>query len=284
MIIDNLQNYIELMRLNKPIGTLLLLWPTMVAVLLANHGYPSAGIVFIFLWGVFIVRAAGCVVNDIIDRDLDKRVARTKNRPITSGKVSVKAAGVLVGILLLLALILVLFLNRATFLMACCAVVMTAVYPFFKRFTYFPQVWLGIVFNWGVLMAFTAVNGRIPMAGYLLYIASVLLTIAYDTLYGITDQADDLKIGIKSTAILFGKYDYKIIGFLQAIAIVLLLTTGLILQLNFWYYLGLLSMMVLFFYQHLLIKDRQPERCFQAFMNNNYSWLVIFIGVLLSYL
>ena len=283
-MLNKLQTYTELLRLNKPIGTLLLLWPTLIAVVLANHGYPSAGMVFIFLCGVFLTRSAGCILNDMVDRDLDAHVARTKDRPIASGRITVKKALLVCAALLLIALLLVLFLNRTTIIMACVALAMAAVYPFFKRFTYFPQLWLGIAFNWGILMAFTAVNNTVPVIGYLLYVAAFLLTVAYDTMYGMADKMDDLLIGIKSTAILFGSKDRLIIGILQGIAIVLLLIIGITMQLRFWYYFGLLGMGALFLYQQLLIKNRNPQNCFAAFLNNNYSWLLVFIGVTLSFL
>jgi len=283
-VVNKCKAYAELVRLDKPIGTLLLLWPTLTAVVLAYRGKPPAIVVFVFIVGVLLSRAAGCILNDIADRKLDRHVVRTQSRPITSGRVSVFEALVLCAILLLMAFLLVLLLNVATIIMACVAVVLAAIYPLMKRLTNLPQLWLGVAFNWGVLMAYTSTGLGVPFSGALFFLAIILQTVAYDTMYAMSDREDDVKIGVKSTAILFGSKDRVIVGFLQLAAIVLWVIAGLVANMSFWYYVGLLAAVLFGVYQQILIKDRDPEQCFQAFLNNNIGLMMIFIGVVLSFL
>jgi 4-hydroxybenzoate polyprenyltransferase len=279
-----LDNLGKLARLDKPIGSLLLLWPTLIALVLAGGGHPHAGNVFIFVCGVFLVRSAGCVFNDVADRHIDKHIERTRDRPITSGKVSVKSALWLCVFLLFLAFILVLFTNEKTIFLAFIAVILAAIYPFLKRMTFFPQCWLGLVFNGGVIMAFSAERNAIPGIAWVLYASAVASTIAYDTMYGMVDRQDDLKIGVKSTAILFGHYDRLMIALCQVVSWCLLWVVGVYFQLNFWYYLGLFAAVFFIFYQQALIWTREPACCFRAFINNHYLWAVVFFALVLAFL
>ncbi len=282
-MLNSINYFLQLIRWDKPIGSLLLLWPTLAAVWLAGQGRPHALILFIFILGTFVMRAAGCIINDYADRHWDGKVARTQHRPLVTGKISVKQALSFCGLLLLVALILVLQLNLFTILMAVVGVVLAAIYPFLKRFTNFPQLGLGVAWNWGILMAFTAEQNAIPTVAVLFYVAGLLITIAYDTMYGMVDREDDVKIGIKSTAILFGRYDRLIIAILHLMALVLLFLVGRLLSLNVWYNLGLVFWLGFIIYQHYLIKDREPRQCFKAFLNNNLSCLMVFVGVVLAY-
>ncbi|MCL4112763.1 UNVERIFIED_CONTAM: hypothetical protein GTU68_021781 [Idotea baltica] len=230
------------------------------------------------------MRSAGCAINDYADRDLDKHVARTKNRPLTSGKISSKEALGVFGAFLLLSFILVIQLNLNTILFSLVAVVIAATYPFMKRFHYFPQVHLGAAFAWGIPMAFIAVSNNFPpLEAWLLFIASLLLTTAYDTQYGMVDIEDDLKEGMKSTAILFGKYDNIINGSLQLLTLILLTIVGILTDRGFFFYLGIMCSSALIYYQQTLTKDREPAKCLQAFLNNNYFGMVIFIGLAIDY-
>lgn len=277
-----LNSFSKLIRWDKPIGTLLLLWPTLTALWLASNGQPHALILFVFICGVFLMRAAGCIINDIADRKIDRQIIRTKDRPLTTNEISIKSAFIFLFILLLIAFLLVLQLNRFTIIMAFIGLITTAIYPFLKRFTNLPQLGLGIAFNWGILMAFTAEQNFIPLVGFVFYLSGLLITIAYDTMYAMVDREDDLKARIKSTAILFAENDRLIIASLQTTAFFLLLIVGLLLKLNAWYYAGLTAWIVLIIYQHFLIKDRKPELCFKAFLNNHWSWFMIFFGVVLA--
>jgi 4-hydroxybenzoate polyprenyltransferase len=273
-----------LIRLDKPVGSFLLLWPALTALLCAFVGRPPALVVFVFICGVFVSRSAGCILNDIADRKLDKHVERTRNRPITSGRVSVIEALSLCALLLLIDLGLVLLLNKWCLVIAVVAVLMMAVYPFLKRVTHLPQVWLGLVFNLGVLMAYAAAGKSLGLSAWLLYFATVLFTVAYDTYYGMSDRQDDLRVGIKSTAILFGVYDRLVIALLQLVAFVLLVLLGALLARNIWFFFGLLLALGFAAYQQALTSGRESAGCFRAFLNNNYLLASIFLGVLLSYL
>ncbi|MBF0265269.1 MAG: 4-hydroxybenzoate octaprenyltransferase [Gammaproteobacteria bacterium] len=281
---ENISYYSQLMRLDKPIGTLLLLWPTLWGLWISSKGIPSLIILIIFCLGVFLMRSAGCVINDYADRELDKHVNRTKNRPLTSGKVTEKEALALFLSLSITSFILVLFLNQLTIFLSIIALFLAALYPFMKRYTYYPQLFLGLAFSWSIPMSFAANNADISIITWILYIATILWIIAYDTQYAMVDREDDLKIGIKSTAIAFGTYDKLLVFLLHLLSLMLLAITGLLLDLKISFYIGLLSAFIISLYQQWLIKDRVKEQCFKAFLNNNWFGLVIFIGLFLNYL
>ena len=280
-----LLSYAELIRLNRPIGIYLLLWPTLWALFIAGEGQPNPTIVTIFILGVILIRSAGCAINDYADRNIDGYVARTKHRPIISGKVTEREALIIFIVLCLIAFSLtVIFLNQLTILLSIVAVLLATVYPFTKRMHYLPQVHLGIAFAWAVPMAFTAQTGFMPPAyGWLIFTATVIWTTAYDTIYGMIDRDDDIKIGVKSTAILFGEADSLIIGILQAFTILCLIAVGIQTNLNIGFYIGLLIAACLFIYQQKLIHSRNPDQYLKAFLNNNIVGLIIFIGILSSY-
>jgi 4-hydroxybenzoate polyprenyltransferase len=281
---ERLRRYALLVRLHRPIGILLLLWPTMWALWLAGEGQPPWGIVLVFMVGVAIMRSAGCAINDYADRDFDGCVTRTRTRPIAMGLVTPgEAIGVFVALSLLAACLLV-FLNWPTRFMSLVALLLAAVYPFMKRFTHLPQVMLGAAFGWAVPMSFMALNGSIPLMAWLLFVATVIWALIYDTQYAMVDREDDLKIGIKSSAILFGRYDNLIVGLLQVVMLLLLFLVGMMAERGLFYQLGLLAGGGLFLYQQWLTRQRQPKACFDAFLNNNLFGLVIFIGLLLDYL
>lgn len=281
---ERLIQYGYLMRLDKPIGILLLLWPTLWAIWLASKGYPPLNIVFIFIAGVMLMRSAGCIVNDIADRHIDRHVKRTANRPLAANKISLLEAFMLASILLLIAFCLVLLCNAFTIMLAFIGALLTLIYPLLKRYTHLPQLGLGIAFAWGVPMAFAAINNKVPLSAILLFFTAMLWPLIYDTLYAMVDRSDDLKIGVKSTAILFGEYDKFILGLLQALFFLSLLATGLAFKLKIYYYFSLLAAAGFMIYQQYLIKDRDPEKCFIAFLNNNWLGLVIFFGIATSYL
>ncbi len=283
-LLAKLKQYLLLMRADKPIGSFLLLWPTLWALWLAGEGQPSASIVLIFIAGVFVMRSAGCVINDFADRHIDPEVARTRNRPIAAGLVRPREALILFVVLCGIALLLVLQLNILTIKLSVVAVILAASYPFVKRFTNLPQVYLGITFGWSIPMAFAAQSGQLPAAVWILFTANICWTVAYDTMYAMVDREDDLKIGVLSTAILFGENDRLIIGLLQLITLALLIWIGLIFELGSFYYTGLLLASFFFLYQQWLISDRDPARCLQAFLNNNWFGAVVFVGVALDYL
>ncbi len=271
-----------LMRVDKPIGILLLLWPTLWALWLATDGMPQAWMVIVFTLGVFLTRSAGCVINDFADRNLDGQVARTVSRPLASGKVTEKETLILFLVLSLLAFFLVLALNTLSLFLSVIAIIIATAYPFMKRITYFPQVVLGAAFSMAIPMAFAATNNEIPKSAWLLYVANLLWVLAYDTFYGMVDKRDDLKVGIKSTAILFGEADLQIIGIVQGFFIFGMLLVGQSFELNFWYYIGLITASGLIAWQIYSCRNRQPERCFNAFLNNNWVGLSIFCGILLA--
>ncbi|MEJ2395080.1 MAG: 4-hydroxybenzoate octaprenyltransferase, partial [Candidatus Thiodiazotropha sp.] len=266
---ERLRRYALLTRLNRPIGILLLLWPTMWALWLAGEGQPPWAIVLVFITGVALMRSAGCAINDYADRNFDGAVARTRTRPIAMGLVSPREAIGVFVVLSLLSATLLLFLNWPTRLMSLVALVLAAVYPFMKRFTHLPQVVLGAAFGWAVPMAFMAINETITPIAWLLFISAIIWALIYDTQYAMVDREDDLKIGVKSTAILFGRYDNLIIGLLQLLMLALLVQVGVMAGLGWVYYLGLLVGAALFVYQQWLTRERQPKACFDAFLNNN---------------
>lgn len=276
------QAYSRLMRIDKPIGTLLLLWPTLWALWLSDMGVPPFRVLVVFVLGVFVMRAAGCVINDFADRKVDGFVKRTAGRPLPSGAVSEKEAKILFVLLGLLAFGLVLTMNLMTILLSLGGLALAWSYPFMKRYTHLPQVVLGAAFGWAIPMAWAAVSKSLPLECWLVFLANICWTVAYDTQYAMVDRDDDIKIGVKSTAILFGRYDKLIIGLLQLATLGLLALVGSLMQLNALFYWSLLGAAVLFVYQQKLIVHRERDACFQGFLNNNYVGLVIFIGVVLN--
>ncbi|MDK2375429.1 4-hydroxybenzoate octaprenyltransferase [Serratia sp. T13T92] len=277
------QAYCHLMRIDKPIGTLLLLWPTLWALWLAGGGVPSPSVLLVFVLGVFLMRAAGCVVNDYADRAFDGHVKRTAGRPMPSGRVSEKEAKILFVSLVLVSFALVLTLNAMTIWLSLAALALAWVYPFMKRVTNLPQVVLGAAFGWSIPMAYAAVSESLPLSCWLLFLANICWTVAYDTLYAMVDRDDDLKIGIKSTAVLFGRHDKLIVGLLQFATLLLMLWVGYLMQLGGAFYWSLLLAGALFIHQQKQVASRDRDACFRAFLNNNYVGLVLFIGIALSY-
>lgn len=282
-IAATLGDYGRLMRLDRPIGTFLLLWPALWALWLASAGQPNPHVFVVFVLGVFLMRSAGCVINDYADRAIDPHVRRTRERPIAQGKVAPAEALVLFVSLALIALGLVLTLDRKTQQLALVGAVLTVTYPFFKRFFPIPQMYLGIAFAWSVPMAYVAQAGEISRIGWLLFMAAVVWTTAYDTMYAMVDREDDLKIGVRSSAVLFGDADRFIIGIMQLMTLLALWLVGRELTLDGWYLGGLAAAACFAFYQQWLIRDRVPEKCFRAFLNNNYFGMAVFIGILLEY-
>ena len=276
------QAYSRLMRIDKPIGTLLLLWPTLWALWLSGMSVPPLSVLVVFVLGVFVMRAAGCVINDFADRKVDGFVKRTAGRPLPSGAVSEKEAKILFVLLGLLAFALVLTMNLMTILLSLGGLALAWCYPFMKRYTHLPQVVLGAAFGWAIPMAWAAVSESLPLECWLVFLANICWTVAYDTQYAMVDRDDDIKIGVKSTAILFGRYDKLIIGLLQLATLALLTLAGTLMQLNALFYWSLLGAAALFIYQQKLIVQRERDACFQGFLNNNYVGLVIFVGVLLN--
>jgi 4-hydroxybenzoate polyprenyltransferase len=275
---------LQLIRFDKPIGTLLLLWPALWALWLAAQGVPNYTLFAIFLAGAFLTRSAGCIINDIADRNLDGAVARTKARPLVTGAVTVREAITLFAVLMLAAFILVLLTNRLTVILSVVAVILVASYPFMKRYMQLPQLVLGAAFSWSIPMAFAAQSGALPPALWLAYLGNLLWTMAYDTEYAMVDRGDDLKIGIKSTAILFGPYDRLMIAVLQASSLISLYLAGQAFGLGFYYNASLVVSAALFSYQQYLIRQRKPDDCFKAFLHNNWVGMTIFAGVVLNYL
>ena len=276
-------DFIQLTRMDKPIGIYLLLWPTLWALWVAAKGVPSLSNLLIFVFGVILTRAGGCVINDFADRKVDGHVKRTEQRPMASGKISSKEALVFFALLMGLSFLLVLCTNAPTIWLSFGALALAATYPFMKRYTYYPQVVLGAAFSWGIPMAFTAETGSLPAAAWLLYIANLLWTVGYDTYYAMTDREDDLKIGVKSTAILFGDADRVIILTLQGLALVCLLLAGSHFELGGWFHLGLLAAAACFVWEFWYTRNRDPQRCFKAFLHNHWAGLAIFIGIVLNY-
>lgn len=281
---ERLVNYAVLMRLNKPIGIYLLLWPTLWALMIAGEGSPDKKVLLIFIAGVVLMRSAGCVINDYFDRDFDRHVSRTSNRPLTSGRVTTQEAKLLFAALCLVALLLVLQLNRLTIMLSVVGVLLAMVYPYMKRVTHLPQVVLGAAFGWAVPMAFAAQTGTVPQIAWLMFTTTVLWTTAYDTMYAMVDRQDDIALGLKSTAILFGDADRAVIGGLQLTVLACLVMIGLQAELGLYYYGGVLFAAGLAAWQQRLIRNRNRDGCFKAFLNNHWFGLVIFLGILLDYM
>ncbi len=281
--INKLVFFWRLARFDRPIGIFILLWPALWALWIASQGSPDPLVFFVISSGVVVMRAAGCVINDYADRHFDPFVERTKQRPIAAGKISPKEALVFFAILCGIAFALVLLLNKLTILLSFGGAFLAASYPFMKRFTPLPQAYLGIAFGWAVPMAFAAQLGSIPVIAWLIFVATVLWALIYDTMYAMVDVEDDLKIGVKSTAILFADYDRVIIGVLQMIVLGLLAIVGVWAKLSWPYYFGLLAGMALFVYQQSLIFNREKASCFKAFLNNNWFGAAVFAGIFASY-
>ncbi len=279
-----IKDYIQLTRLDKPIGTLLLLWPTLWALWIAAQGFPKLDVLLVFTLGVVLMRSAGCVINDFADRRVDGYVKRTADRPLAAGRISAKAALIFFFSLTLLSFLLVLTMNKLTIMLSFVAVALAACYPFMKRYTHLPQVVLGMAFGWAIPMGFAAQLGSVPSYAWLLFFANILWTVAYDTLYAMVDRDDDLKIGIKSTAILFAEKDKLIVALLQLSSLLCLALLGWILNLGAVYFVGLLIVAGLFVHQQKLIVDRDRDACFSAFLQNNYVGMVVFASLFLSYL
>lgn len=277
---DQWNAYWRLMRFDKPIGILLLLWPTWWALLLAGRGLPSFRNVLVFTCGVVLMRAAGCVMNDIADRDFDPHVERTRQRPLASGEISLKQALGMFLVLMVLAFLLVLLTNELTIKLAFVGAVLASTYPFFKRFTHLPQVVLGIAFGWGIPMAFAAENALVPMLAWVLLVINTVWSVIYDTLYAMVDRDDDLAVGIKSTAILFGKFDILITGVLMLVMVILLVAVGAWFELSWPWFAASLVTVLLFGRQLASIRSRDRNACFKAFLNNNWVGFALFLGVL----
>ena len=274
--------YARLMRLDKPIGTYLLLWPTLWALWLATQGAPSLFHLVIFSLGVFLMRSAGCVINDYADRDFDGKVKRTQARPLATKAISDKEALILFAALSFSAFCLVLTLNALTIYLSFGALAIAICYPFMKRYTYFPQVVLGAAFAWSIPMGFAATTHQVPSDAWLLYLCTLLWVLAYDTFYGMVDRKDDIKVGIKSTAILFGEADLAITGFIQSLFMFGMLLVGSRFELGAYYYISWVIAAALIGYQFWLARKRKPEQCFKAFLNNNYVGMVLFLGMVLD--
>lgn len=276
--------YFELMRLNKPVGIYLLLWPTLWALWIAAKGLPDFSVLMIFTLGVIFMRSAGCVINDYADRKVDGHVERTQSRPLIIGTVTNKQALILFALLLSASFILVLFTNPLTIQLSFAGAALAAIYPFMKRHTHLPQVFLGAAFSWAIPMAFAAQANELPKYIWLIYIANLSWTVAYDTMYAMVDREDDLKIGVKSTAILFADADKVMIAILQTIAILSLFFLGSELDLNGFYYLGLLIAIGLMGYQHWLIRARDKAGCFAGFINSHWVGVAVWLGLVLAYI
>ncbi|GHH54716.1 4-hydroxybenzoate octaprenyltransferase [[Pseudomonas] boreopolis] len=276
---DRLGLYWKLVRGDRPIGSLLLLWPTWWALWLASGGVPSLWTLFVFTAGVWLTRSAGCVINDYADRWLDPHVERTRQRPLATGAVSGREALVVFAVLMLVAFALVLTLNRLTVLLSVVGLFLAATYPYLKRYTYLPQVYLGMAFGWGIPMAFAAVQGEVPVVGWLLYLANILWSTAYDTWYAMVDRDDDIKMGSKSTAILFGDLDLVAQGVLYALTFAAVALVGQRMQLNLYFWIGLLVAIALVAYEFVIARRRERGPCFRAFLHNNWVGAALFAGI-----
>jgi 4-hydroxybenzoate polyprenyltransferase len=280
---ERLELYEKLMRLDKPIGILLLIWPTLWGLWFASNGHPVWMIVWIFVLGTVLMRSAGCVVNDYADRDFDPYVARTKDRPLAAGRISGKEALLLAAFLALLAFLLILPLNTLVLVLSVPALLLAVSYPYTKRFFAIPQAYLGIAFGFGIPMAYAALQGEVPVQAWLLLLANIFWSIAYDTEYAMVDRADDLKIGIKTSAITFGRYDVVAIMVCYGAALGLLALVGWQYQRGLAYYLGLVVAAGIAIYHYGLIRSREPSQCFRAFLHNHWLGLAVFIGLVLDY-
>ncbi|MFV1873793.1 MAG: 4-hydroxybenzoate octaprenyltransferase [Oleiphilus sp.] len=280
---EKLRAYLQLARLDKPIGIYLVLWPTLWSLWLAAEGLPSTDVLIVFVLGVVLMRSAGCVINDFADRKIDGAVKRTKERPLIKGTISPKQALIFFALLCLAAFLLVLTMNTLTIYLSFGGVFLAALYPFMKRYTHLPQIFLGAAFAWAVPMAFAAQTDSLPSIVWLIYLATLVWTVAYDTMYAMVDRDDDLKIGVKSTAILFGQADRAIIAALQVLVVLTFCIIGQQAKLGEYYFLGVVAVSVLFVYQQHLIRHRDRDACFQAFLNNNWVGLILFCALVLDF-
>ncbi len=280
---ERLVQYALLARMHQPIGSLLLLWPTLWALWIAAAGEPDPAVVLVFVAGVFVMRSAGCVMNDFADRRIDPHVHRTRNRPIASGRVSPREALVVFAALCLVGLALVLTLNRLALLYSFAAVALAATYPFMKRWTYLPQVYLGVAFGWGIPMAFAALANEVPLLAWLLLTGVVAWAVAYDTMYAMVDREDDVRVGVKSSAILFGDADRFFVGVSQVAVLAVLVLAGRQAGLGAFYTIATATGGALFLYQQYLIRNREPAACFEAFLNNNWVGAIVFAGIVADY-
>lgn len=283
-VADRIKTYAQLMRLDKPIGILLLLWPMLWGLWFAAQGLPDGRILVIFVLGTVLMRSAGCVINDFADRKIDPHVERTKNRPMAAGRVGSKEALLLAAGLSLIAFLLILPLNQLTILLSVPALFLAASYPFTKRFFAMPQAYLGIAFSFGIPMAFAAQTGSLPPLLWILMLANLFWVIAYDTAYAIVDKPDDLKIGIKTSAITFGRFDVLGVMACHACFIAIMLVIGQLQQMNLAYYAGLIAASGLMAYQYTLIRNRDRALCFKAFLHNNWVGMAVFAGIALDFL
>lgn len=279
---ETLLAYAHLARMHKPIGTFLVLWPTLWALWLAAEGWPSTKVLLVFVAGVFLMRSAGCVINDFADRKIDGNVKRTVDRPLVTGRVSANQALIFFALLCILAFVLVLQMNTLTIYLSFGGLFLAAIYPFMKRYTHLPQLFLGAAFAWSVPMAYAAQTNSLPSIVWLIYMATLVWTVAYDTQYAMVDRDDDLKIGVKSTAILFGEADRAVIAFLQVLVVLTLSVIGQQAMLGLAYYAGVSVAAGLFVYQQHLIRHRDREACFKAFLNNNWVGCAVFCGLFID--
>jgi 4-hydroxybenzoate polyprenyltransferase len=284
LVLEHYSKYARLMRLHRPIGIWLLLWPTLWALWIASAGRPNQKIFVVFVLGTIIVRSAGCIINDFADRKYDPHVSRTADRPLATGEIAPGEALILFAALMLIALGLVITLRPLTVWLAVAGAAVSVIYPFMKRYVSAPQFVLGVAFSWGVPMAYAAETGGVPRIGWLLFLTSLIWVVIYDTEYAMVDRDDDLRIGVRSTAILFGDMDCALIGGLQALFILSLALVGKGAQLGPWFYAGLGIAAVLAIYQQYLIRNREPARCFQAFLNNAWLGGAVFFGILLDFI
>ncbi|MEL0610909.1 4-hydroxybenzoate octaprenyltransferase [Vibrio echinoideorum] len=283
MLATKAKAYWQLTRMNRPIGTLLLLWPTLWSLIIAAQGMPDFDVLVVFVLGVVLMRSAGCVINDFADRKVDGHVKRTKQRPLPSGLVSSKEAILLFLVLAVVSFLLVLTMNPLTIKLSVIGVGLAFIYPFMKRFTHLPQLFLGLAFSWAIPMAWAAQTNELPSVVWFIFAINALWTIAYDTQYAMVDRDDDLKIGIKSTAILFGRFDKLIVGFLQLVTLAMLIVLGMQYQLGDTFYWALLAAGSLFVYQQHLMRHRDRDLCFQAFLNNNYVGMAVTAGLFITF-
>ncbi|ACJ31329.1 4-hydroxybenzoate polyprenyl transferase, proteobacterial [Shewanella piezotolerans WP3] len=281
---DKLDVYLRLSRMDRPIGTLLLMWPCLMALWFAAGGMPDIKVLVIFVIGVVVMRACGCVINDYADRNLDAHVERTQSRPLASGEISSKEALIVFLVMALFAFCLVLLLNPLVVKLSVVGIILTIIYPFTKRYTNMPQMFLGTVWSWSIPMAYAAQTGTVPAEAWWLFAANWCWTVAYDTMYAMVDRDDDLKVGIKSTAILFGKYDRQIIAAFQFAALACFIIAGLIAERGVIYGGGILAFIGFALYQQKLIFGRERAPCFKAFLNNNWAGMALFIALGLDYL
>ena len=283
MFPEKIQHFIAITRIQRPIGILLLMWPMLWALWFAAEGVPKLGVLVIFLLGTVLTRSAGCVINDFADRDIDGQVERTKNRPLATGAISTKEALLFAALLMLLAFVLVLFTNKLTIMMSFVALFLAILYPFTKRFTNLPQLFLGAAFGFAIPMAYAAQTGYTNQQTWWLFLAGLLWALAYDTYYAMADKQDDLKLGVKSAAILLGNADLWIIGFVQFVVLGIVLMIGLDAQRSWPFIIGIVAAAGFAVYQLYIARHRQPDKCLSAFLNNNYLGMVVFIGIATDY-